>query len=225
VEVPACRVLALDINETIADLASLTARLEEVGAPDHLLPTWFASTLRDGFALTSAGGYADFATVARAALRELLAHVASLNGDPDEAADHVLDALAELSLHDDVRPGLERLHEAGIRIVTLTNGSLYTTRRLLERGGVASYIEQWLSVEEGRRWKPAPEPYRMAGARCGVALEQVMLVAAHPWDVDGAKRAGLSAAWINRNEARYPQYLEQPDLSLSDFEALADALG
>lgn len=29
------------------------------------MPTWFAGVLRDGFALTAAGAYADFASVAR----------------------------------------------------------------------------------------------------------------------------------------------------------------
>jgi 2-haloacid dehalogenase len=133
--------------------------------------------------------------------------------------------MGELSLHEDVRPGLERLHDNGMRLVALTNGSVDTSRDLLERGGVAAYLEQCLSVHEVQRWKPAPEPYRMAAERCGVAPEEVMLVAVHPWDVDGAKRAGLAAAWINRDAATYPEHLTEPDLTCSDFNTLADALG
>jgi 2-haloacid dehalogenase len=221
------RVVVLDINETVSDLRGLIARLEQVGAPGHLLQTFFASTLRDGFALTAAGGYADFATVARAALKSLLAgQGASVGGrDVDDAADHVLAGMAELSLHDDVRPALERLHQAGIRLVALTNGSQQTAVGLLEHGGVGPYIERCLSVEEVRRWKPAAEPYRMVTERCAVAPAEAMLVAVHPWDVDGAKRAGLSAAWINRDGAGYPAHLTEPDLICSGFDTLADALG
>jgi 2-haloacid dehalogenase len=222
--VPPPRVLALDINETVSDLSGLIPRLEEVGARGHLLQTFFASALRDGFALTAAGGYADFATVAQASLRSLLAAEPSVSRDPGDAAAHVLAGMAELSLHEDVRPGLERLDRAGIRLVALTNGSADTTRQLLERGGVASHVERCLSVEEVHRWKPAPEPYRMAAERCGVEAEEMMLVAVHPWDVHGAKRAGLRAAWINRDGASYPEHLIPPDLSCPGFDALADAL-
>ena len=220
------RVVVLDINETVSDLRGLIPRLEEVGVPGHLLQTFFASTLRDGFALTAAGGYADFAIVARGVLKSLLAGQGiSAGRELDDAAAHVLAGMAELSLHEDVRPGLERLHRAGVRLVALTNGSRETTVRLLERGGVGPYIERCFSVEEVRRWKPASEPYRMVAARCAVALAEAMLVAVHPWDVDGAKRAGLSAAWINREGAAYPAHLTEPDLICSGFDALADALG
>jgi 2-haloacid dehalogenase len=52
-----------------------------------------------------------------------------------------------------------------------------------------------------------------------------MMAAAHPWDVHGAKRAGLSAAWINRGALPYPSLLREPDLIAPDLVALAQALG
>src|SRR5436309_254422 len=48
-----------DVNETLSDLEPIRPRFEEVGAPGDLLEVWFASTLRDGLALTAAGAYAD----------------------------------------------------------------------------------------------------------------------------------------------------------------------
>lgn len=217
-------VIALDVNQTLSDMSPLAARLEEVGAPGHLLETWFASTLRDGFALAAAGGYADFEAVAQAALRSILSATSGVAREPREAAEFVLAGMGELSLHPDVAPGLERLHAAGMRLVALSNGRRSSVEQLLQRGGVLGLVEECLSVEEVRRWKPAPEPYRYAVERCGVAPEQMMLVAAHPWDTDGAKRAGLAAGWINRSGAPYPDPLRPPDLSCKDFGELADAL-
>lgn len=217
-------VLALDVNETLSDMSPLAARLEQVGAPGHLLATWFASALRDGFALTAASAYADFAEVAGDALRSTLAAVDGLTREPDEAAEFVLSGMRELPLHPDVRPGLERVHSAGLRLVTLTNGSVANTRSLLERGGVLGLVERLLSVEEVRRWKPAPDPYRYAAQSCGVGPGEVMLVAVHPWDVDGAKRAGLATCWINRTTGPYPGSFHEPDLTCRDFLELPDAL-
>lgn len=214
-------VLALDVNETLSDLRPLAARLEQVGAARDLLELWFTSVLRDGFALAAAGAYADFADVALDALRSTLAQVDGLAGAPDKAAAFVLDGMGELPLHPDVRPGLERLHANGIRLVTLTNGSAASTRSLLERGGVVQLVEQILSVETVRRWKPSPDPYRDAAVSCGVAPDQMMLAAVHPWDVDGALRAGLRGCWINRSGAAYPTIFRKPDLACRDFVELA----
>ena len=61
---PAPTLGLFDLNETLSDLGPLRRRFEEVGAAGELLEVWFASTLRDGFALTAARGYADFCTVA-----------------------------------------------------------------------------------------------------------------------------------------------------------------
>jgi len=217
-------VIALDVNETLSDMRPLTTRFEAVGAPGHLLATWFASTLRDGFALTAAGAYADFGPIAHAALSTILSHQPGLDREPDDAARFILAGMPELSLHPDVRPGLERIHAHGIRLVALTNGPAGNARRLLAHSGIDALLEDCLSVEDVRRWKPAPEPYLHAARRCGVAPAEVMLAAVHPWDVDGAKRAGLASAWINRDDAPYPEPLEPPDLTRRDFVALAAAL-
>ena len=38
----------------------------------------------------------------------------------------------------------------------------------------------------------------------GTELEDMLLVAVHPWDIDGGARAGTSTAWVNRRGAPYP---------------------
>jgi 2-haloacid dehalogenase len=136
----------------------------------------------------------------------------------------VLAGLSELPLHADVRPGLKRLRAEGTRLCALTNGSVENARALLEGGGADAYIEQYVSADEVHRWKPAPEPYHLAAERCGVAPHDVTLAAVHPWDVDGAKRAGLGAVWVNRRAEAYPEHFLPPDETCSGFQALAERL-
>jgi 2-haloacid dehalogenase len=221
---PAPSVALLDVNETLSDLAPLADRFEAVGAPAHLLPTWFASTLRDGIAVAATGEYADFQEVARAAARTLLAGVPRLERSPEEAADHILAGIAALSVHPDVPEGIGRLHRAGVRIATLTNGSASTARGLLERAGLEELVEANVAVSDIGRWKPAPEPYRHACRTLGVAEGDAVLIAAHPWDVHGAKHAGLRGAWLNRRGAPYPGMFTAPDLTAGDLPALVDLL-
>ncbi|WP_460820361.1 HAD family hydrolase, partial [Nocardioides korecus] len=84
--------------------------------------------------------------------------------------------------------------------------------------------ERLLTVEDAGRWKPAPEAYAYALQQCGVDPEDAMLVAVHPWDNDGASRAGLATAWLNRTGGPYPAYFRAPDLRTSSLSDLADQL-
>jgi 2-haloacid dehalogenase len=221
---PRPTLVLFDVNETLSDLQPLRARFEEVGAPGQLLELWFASTLRDGFALTAASAYADFRTVALGVLRGQLAQVEALRRDPGDAADHIVAGFGELDVHPDVAEGMHRLADAGVRMATLSNGAAEVAEKLLERAGLDDLVERRLSVDEVRRWKPAPEPYRHAARELGASPEECVLVAVHPWDIDGAKRVGLQAAWLNRKRAPYPDFFERPDATAETLRGLAEAL-
>lgn len=111
-----------------------------------------------------------------------------------------------------------------LRMATLSNGAAEVAATLLERAGLAELVERRLSVDEVQRWKPAPEPYLYAARELGVPAEQCALIAVHPWDVDGAKRAGLQGAWLNRSNNPYPAFFEAPDATAGTLGGLADAL-
>jgi 2-haloacid dehalogenase len=49
-----------------------------------------------------------------------------------------------------------------------------------------------------------------------------MLVAVHPWDIDGAARAGLATAGIDRAGGADPEYFRTPDLAPRSLVQLAD---
>jgi 2-haloacid dehalogenase len=217
-------VLVLDVNETLSDLGSLRDRFELVGLDGRLLDTWFAATLRDGFALTAAGAYPPFRDVAADALRTLLAAGGTTGAEATAGVETVLAGFTELPVHPDVGPGLRRIHESGIRLVTLTNGAVAISERMLDRAGLLPLLEARLSVDVPQRWKPRPEAYRYAADACGVDPASMALVAVHPWDVDGARRAGMSGIWINRRGMPYPTAFLPPDVEVPDFEALADRL-
>lgn len=216
--------LLFDVNETLSDMTPMAGRFEDVGAPGHLAKTWFAGLLRDGFALTVAGVNEPFARLAEQALRTSLAR-APLTGSLDDAVAHVMDGFARLRVHEDVPPGIRALHDLGIRLVTLSNGSASVARRLLDDAGLVEYVEDCLSVEDAGVWKPGAGAYAYALGRCGVEPGEAMLVAVHPWDTDGAQRSGLRGAWVNRGEAPFPGYFLPPDLEVGSLVDLAARLG
>jgi 2-haloacid dehalogenase len=216
-------VVVFDVNETLSDMAPMAARFEDVGAPAQLAATWFAGLLRDGFALTAAGASAPFAVIGAQLLRTLLPGEA-LDRSLDEAVEHVMAGFAALEVHPDVPEGIRALAAGGRRLVTLSNGSASVARTLLGGAGVDGYLERLLSVEDAGVWKPAPGAYAYAAARCGVDVHDLLLVAVHPWDIDGAARAGLRTAWVNRNAATYPGHFSRADLEVGSLVELAARL-
>jgi 2-haloacid dehalogenase len=210
-------VVALDVNETLLDLAPVAAALVELGRPADLLPTVFGRTLATGFAATVAGTWLPF----RAAFDTALAQLTDLS-DGDRA--RVAGAFLELSPHPDVEPALRRLVEAGVRVVTLSHGSPGVAEAGLERGGITPLVERTLSSETVRAWKPAREAYLWAAGACGVPPGRMALVAAHGWDVLGAERAGLTGAWFPRAERVYPAAFPAPAVLAGDLAGAVEAL-
>jgi 2-haloacid dehalogenase len=221
---PPPRVVVLDVNETLSDLEPVRARLLALGAPGHLLDTWFAGTLRDGFALAATGSSRPFPDVGAAVLTGLLSHVDTLAVPLADAVAAVLQALGDVDVHPDVPAGLQALGDAGARVVTLTNGSRAGSQALLERAGVAALVERCLSVDDAGRWKPHQDAYRYVAEQCGVTMDRCAMIAVHPWDLHGAATVGMTTGWIDRHGTPWPATFRRPDRSGATLGEVSDSL-
>ena len=221
-------VIVFDVNETLSDMAPLADAFASVGAPRELAKLWFATLLRDGFALAAIGDNATFATVGAEVLRNLLAAErlgGNLDGgNLDAAVGQVMSAMQGLTLHPDVPDGVRALAADGHRLVTLTNGAAAMSDKLFQAGGIRDRFDLLLSVEDAPAWKPARSAYEYAAASTGAEPAGMLLVAVHPWDIHGAARAGLRTAWLNRTGADYPSYFSDPDIVVSALTELPQAL-
>ncbi|WP_098454181.1 haloacid dehalogenase type II [Sanguibacter antarcticus] len=217
------QLVVFDVNETLSDMGPMARRFVDVGAPAHLAATWFAGVLRDGFALAAVGTSASFAQIAADSLGVTL-YGLPLDRPAQAAIEHIMEGFADLPVHADVPDGVRALEALGIRLVTLSNGAVSVAESLFERAGIRPCFESLLSVESSGLWKPARAAYDAALERCGADAQETMLVAVHPWDIDGASRAGLATAWLNRSGAPYPAHFVAPDLQASSLVDLAAQL-
>ncbi|MDI3331627.1 MAG: haloacid dehalogenase type II [Micrococcus sp.] len=215
-------VIVFDVNETLSDMSAMDQVFTRAGAPAPLAKLWFATVLREGFALAATEDATRFADIGTEVLTGLLGSAGV--DDPDGTAARLTAAVAGLPLHPDVAPGIRALRAAGHRLVTLSNGSAQVAERLMGAAGIDGEFDRFLSVEDAPAWKPHRASYQYAARRCQTPEEQMLLVAVHPWDVHGAGRAGLRTAWVNRTEAAYPSYYVRPDLTVTSLTELAPAL-
>ena len=207
-------VYVFDVNETLSDLGPMGTRFAEVGLPPTAAQLWFAALLRDGIGVAAAGGLVRFADAARGVLAPMLP------GDRD-AVEHVMAGFQALPVHPDVPDGIRTLRAAGHRLLTLSNGAASVAEGLLTRAGIRDQFEALLSVEDAGVWKPARAAYLHAASRAGVPPAEVTLVAVHPWDIDGAARAGLRTAYVDRSGAGYPAHLTSPGRTVRTVGELA----
>lgn len=124
--------------------------------------------------------------------------------------------------------GLSRLKRNHV-ICTLSNGNIGLLTHMAKRAGLP-----WdcvLSAEVFRAYKPDPATYLGVAKVFDLPPEQVMLVAAHHDDLEGARRCGLRTAYIERPlefGAAHPKDVSprpSNDLHCTSLTDLADRLG
>jgi 2-haloacid dehalogenase len=145
--------------------------------------------------------------------------------DP-EARDRLVGAWHRLEPWPDVRAGLEALR---IRRVTasLSNGHLALLVDLARHGDMR--FDCLLAAEMAQAYKPAREVYLTAARLLDVQPDELMMVASHPGDLAGARRAGLRTALVDRPLEYGPGSSERTDPdadeSVADLNELAERLG
>jgi 2-haloacid dehalogenase len=214
------RVQVFDVNETLLDLAAMDPYFERCFGDAGVRQAWFNQLIQSALVATVTGAYSQFGEVGMAALTMIARQAGVELRDEDRQA--ILGQLRNLPAHPEVAGALGRLREAGLRLAALTNSTEQVARAQLEHAGLADAFELVLSADAVRRLKPAPEPYRMAAERLGVAVGEVRLVAAHAWDVAGAARAGCATAFVARPGKVLDPLVEPPDVIGADLAEVAE---
>jgi 2-haloacid dehalogenase len=107
--------------------------------------------------------------------------------------------------------------------VTLTNSPPDKDGSPLERAGLAQFFERQFSVASVRRFKPAPEVYKLVMEHLNVPASAICLVAAHTWDTIGAQSVGFYAGLMTRtgNAPLRIHGLPQPQVIAPDLTQMA----
>ncbi len=127
----------------------------------------------------------------------------------------------------DVLAGLNRLKKRYV-LATLSNADMAGMINMAKRGGLP-----WdcvLCAEIFRKYKPASEVYRGALDLLGFDPQEVMMVAAHNYDLKAARMHGMRTAFVVRPVEHGPAQTsdleaeDEWDFTVSDFGELATVL-
>jgi 2-haloacid dehalogenase len=202
-------VIIFDLNGTLTDPAAIGAPWDDADLGSEVLSLAVQSAMID----TLVGDYREF----REHIRSALSVVVTRRGLAAGPIEQGLERASRLPARPEAGPALERLAEAGLRLAVLTNSGAAAGRATLEAAGLADRFEHILGVDAVQRFKPHPGVYRHALRVLAVDAGDALLVAAHAWDVWGARRAGLRAAWIDTDERAFPPVAPEPDVRAGDL--------
>ena len=140
----------------------------------------------------------------------------------DDAVREFMQVYKQLQPYDDAIEGLRALAER-YQLVALSNGEQWYLEELLANN-VPIGFDAIISVDQVGAFKPSPGIYRKAIQRLGCEPGEIMMVAAHSFDILGAQACGFKAAYVNRYGLPTEESEYQPDIIVDNFVELAARL-
>ncbi len=93
---------------------------------------------------------------------------------------------------------LQAVRSRGLHTAILSNGNAAALSALTVNTGLASAIDQVISVDPVRLFKTAPQTYQLLLESFGLARKDILFVSSNAWDALGATWFGLDVFWVNR---------------------------
>jgi 2-haloacid dehalogenase len=215
-------VIVFDVNGTLLNTEALAPEIRAIFGSKYTPREWFTETVLYAMATSLAGDYREFGDVAIAVL-EMAAAARRVTPQPS-AVEAVRRGIRRLPPFPEAPEALKALRDVGFRLAALSNSSQAALEEQLANANLTECFELALSVDSVRRFKPAAEIYRAAALRLGIDPHDLVMVAAHPWDLMGAARAGCRTAFVARPRQNLFPGAPTPEYLARDLGDLADQL-
>lgn len=192
------RAIAFDAYGTLFDVYSIGVLAEQLfpGKGADLTQSWRSKQVEYTQLRTLAGRYRPFWEITRDAL-VFSARRLALDLD-DARREQLMDRYAGLSPFPENLGALKDLRALGLPMAILSNGTPQMLEIAVNSAGMEGLFDHVLSVATVKKYKTAPEAYRLGTEAFGLPAPQVLFVSSNCWDVAGATWFGYSTFWINR---------------------------
>jgi 2-haloacid dehalogenase len=115
-------------------------------------------------------------------------------------------------------PGaLDVLAGAGFALAVLTNSPTDVAEAGLRAAGLRERFAHVVGTDQVGVFKPDARVYRHGLAAIGAEPGDATMVAAHWWDLRGARAVGMRVAWVGRGEGTLNPLLGEPDARGADL--------
>jgi 2-haloacid dehalogenase len=215
-----------DAYGTLFDVSSVCERCRDVLGKDteRFSSIWRQKQLEYTWLRSLRGDYVDFWHVTGQSLDFTLL---SMGIENHSLRTRLMEAYLLIDAFPDARTTLENVKKAGLKAAILSNGSLSMLIAAVRRAGLEKLLDELISVDSAKIYKPHPSVYQLAVDRLRMPAEHICFISGNGWDVSGAAHFGFRAVWLNRLNAPLDQLPGKPEISvdsLSAFSGLLDPL-
>ena len=190
-----------DAYGTLFDVHSVVATAEQFfpGQGTALSQAWRTRQLEYTWLRTLSDRYCDFWQVTGDALQCSAAALGLPLTAAQQAA--LLDAYLHLLPFPENLDVLRALHERGVILGTLSNGTRAMLDAAIDSAGMQGLFTHVLSVDDIGRYKTDRAAYALGTAAIGAPAGEIAFVSSNCWDAIGATWFGYRTFWVNRGNA------------------------
>ena len=215
-----------DAYGTLFDVAAAARRLADgragtrfAGSWQSVAEHWRQKQLAYSWLRQITGDYVDFWQITQDALDWAL-EVTDL-AEPELRA-RLLALYEELDAFPEVPQTLRAMKTAGRTSAILSNGSPGMLATAVASAEIGVFLDDVLSVETIRIFKPDARVYAMVRHRFGAHPRDVLFVSSNGWDIAGAAAYGFRTLWVNRRGEPVDRLPGRPDHVAPDLSGLPD---
>jgi 2-haloacid dehalogenase len=217
--------LGFDVYGTLIDTHGVLSSLEAM-IPDKaqaFSQTWRDKQLEYSFRRGLMQNYVNFGVCTSQALEYTCQFYAVAFTEAQKK--DLLTSYSTLPAFDEVVQGLTQLKDANFRLYAFSNGSGDAVDTLLNNAGIRGFFAGIVSCDDLMSFKPNPAVYSHFLRQANASGDSAWLVSSNPFDVIGARSAGMRAAWVQRSKAAiFDPWGIEPTVTISGLGELHDKL-
>jgi 2-haloacid dehalogenase len=217
---PRIKAFVFDAYGTLFDVHSVIEKCNDLfpGKGESISGIWRQKQLEYSFLRQLMGRYSTFFEITGDALRYACKEAgAELT---EEKENQLIDAYLELRHYDETEEVLRMLE--AYQTAIFSNGSFDMLAPLVEQSPFGPLLDEVLSVDDVKQFKPTPMAYQHVLDRLCVRREEVLFMSSNTWDIAGAASFGFHTAWVNRHGKVMDELGVKPDYEYNDLCGLLE---
>lgn len=220
-------VCVFDVNGSLLDTDSLGPLFHRVFGDWKVVREWYEELALYSNVIATSGSYPGTFIELGQAVLQMVADYRDVKIAPSDI-EELKARILSMPAFPDVPEGLQRLKNAGFRLVTLTNSppGPKGSEGQLSQAGIAYFFERHFNTEGVRSYKVAQSAYHQVAEEMDVPPAACCMITAHAWDALGAQFVGFGAGLMHRpgQASLFMPLLPEPQAVGQDLPSLAEQL-